>query len=61
MTNQQCVIKIDQMASEILRNGGDEKSLLVGLIECSNDFYKVLRTSSVAEMRAIGKSCVWSR
>ena len=50
MTNQQCVIKIDRIASEILRNGGNEETLLVGLIECSDDFYRVMKTSSVTEM-----------
>ena len=50
MKNQQYVMKIDRIASEILRNGGDEEALLVGLIECTNDFYFVMKTSSVTEM-----------
>lgn len=50
MKNQQYVIKIDSIASEILHNGGNEEALLVGLIECTNDFYRVMKTSSVTEM-----------
>ena len=50
MENRQLVIKIDKIASEILRNGGNDEALLVGLIDCSDDFYRVMKTSSTVEM-----------
>ena len=50
MTNQLRVVKIDRIASEILDNGGDDEALLIGLIEHSNDFYRVMKTSSEIEM-----------
>lgn len=50
MNNQQRIANIDKIASQIIKNGGDSKDLLVAMINYSNDFYQVLKTSSKEEM-----------
>lgn len=48
--NQKTVKEINTLACEILENGGGDKELLIGLIAHSNDFYRVMKTSSRNEM-----------
>lgn len=50
MTNKQYVIKIDKIASKIIKDGGNEDALLVGLVEHSDDFYRIMKTSTETEL-----------
>ncbi len=50
MQNEELVIKIDEIASKIIQKGGDAGALLDGLIDYRNDFYRILKTSSPAQL-----------
>ena len=50
MDNQSAAVKIDRLASKILESGEDAEDLLIGMIGCSNDFYRLIKTVSTDEM-----------
>ncbi len=50
MQNEELVIKIDKVASKIIQKGGDAEALLNGLIDYRDDFYRILKTSSPAQL-----------
>lgn len=52
MDNQKAVERINTLACQILEKGGDDKDLLVGLIEFTNDFYQVMKTASQDEINS---------
>ena len=50
MDNQSAAVKIDRLASKILESGEDAEDLLISMIGCSNDFYRMIKTVSTDEM-----------
>ena len=52
MNNQELVMKINAAASRIIQSGGNEAALVVGLADYKEDLYRVLKTSSHAQLDA---------
>jgi hypothetical protein len=55
MNNQELVKKIDAAAAKIIQNGGDEATLVIGLVDHKDDLYRVLKTSSQEQLEGYCK------